>query len=407
MNFYESLRTALSSLTANKLRSILTMLGVIIGVAAVVSMVSLGQGTRMQITEQIGELGSNVLTVVPGRTRPRPGMAVQAAQPSRDFNYQMYSDLKHMVEEEYIPDIIRVGSEINSSSIVTFQRENIRSTVVGTTPNYPDIQNFFPQTGRFFTSFELENASRVIVLGKTVAEELFGTSTNALGKNVRVGNVSFTIIGVMEPKSAFGRDLGDRVFVPITTAQRRLTGVRTIQSITVQTATAADTRPVTSYIEGFFTRRLGGDDQYSIINQQDILDTIDQVTGTVTLLLAGITGISLLVGGIGIMNIMLVSVTERTREIGLRKAIGARPSDIMTQFIIESSTLSGLGGIIGIMLGVLGSIVISRLSDMTTLVSLESAVIAFLVAVGVGLFFGIFPARRASRLDPITALRYE
>jgi len=407
MNFYESLRTALSSLASNKLRSVLTMLGVIIGVAAVVSMVSLGQGARVQITEQIGELGSNVLTVVPGRARPRPGMAVQAAQPTRDFNYQLYSDLKRMAGEKYIPGITQVGSETNSSAIVTYQRENVRSTVVATTPNYPDIQNFHPQTGRFFTSFELENASRVVVLGEAAAEDLFGDPTLALGKNVRVGNVSFTVIGVMEPKSAFGRDLGDRVFMPITTAQRRLTGERTIGNITVQTATAADVTPVTGYLEGFFTRRLGGDDQYSVINQQDILDTIEQVTGTVTLLLAGITGISLLVGGIGIMNIMLVSVTERTREIGLRKALGARPSDIMTQFIIESSTLSGFGGIIGILLGVLGAITISRLSEMVTLVSLESAAIAFLVAVGVGLFFGIFPARRASRLDPITALRYE
>ncbi|HSV32445.1 MAG TPA: ABC transporter permease [Atribacteraceae bacterium] len=410
MNLLESFRTATYSLSSNKLRSFLTMLGVIIGVAAVVSMVSLGQGARVQITQQIGDLGSNVLTVAPGRFQMRPGGMIQSGADvaARDFEYSLYQDLERVAGEELLPHGIRsLMAESRLSSIVSHRHETVKTTIVGTTPNYPDIQNFRPSLGRFFSLVDLEAMNRVAVLGSTVAEELFGESNFALGQSVRIGNVNFTVIGVMEPKSEFGQDLGDRVLVPITTTQKRLTGSRLIQSITVQTVSTAAVPQTESFLNWFFTRSLGGEEHFSVFNQQSILDTITEVTGTITFLLGGITGISLLVGGIGIMNIMLVSVTERTREIGLRKAVGARPSDILLQFLIESSVLSGLGGIIGIILGIVTSRGIARLSQWETLVSIESVVIAFGVSLAVGLFFGIFPARRASRMDPINALRYE
>jgi len=219
--------------------------------------------------------------------------------------------------------------------------------------------------------------------------------------------VSFEVIGVMEKKSMGPQDLGNQIFVPLTTLQKRLTGSRYIQSITIQADSSEDINTISQSVEKFFLRKLGDIDRFNIMNQQDILDTINQVTGTITLFLGAITGISLLVGGIGIMNIMLVSVTERTREIGLRKAIGARPNDILFQFMVESSVLSCLGGVLGIIFGAIGARLIGNFTQWVTKVSLSSIVISFGVSLAVGLFFGILPARRASKLDPITALRYE
>lgn len=403
MNLSETLHSAIASILSNKLRSFLTMLGIIIGVAAVVAMTSLGEGTTEEIVGQIGSLGSNQVTVIPGRSRGVPGMPVFSRGGSNILKWEYYLQLRDF----NLPGIKNIIAENTTAFTVTYGRESISTRVVGTTPQYPEVRNFNVDIGRFFDQKELDNAERVVVLGKTVAQDLFASPEEALGKTIRVGRMTATVVGIMEEKSSGFQDLGEQVFIPITTMQKRLTGSEYVQSITVQTETEEDLDFVAEFLETFFTNRLKDPEKFSIINQQDILDTINQVTGTMTLFLTAITGISLLVGGIGIMNIMLVSVTERTREIGLRKAIGARPFDILAQFVIESSLLSALGGIIGIILGILISEVISKFSSYPSIISVEAIIIAFSISVGVGLFFGIYPARRASQLDPITALRYE
>jgi len=402
LNLSETLQSAIASILSNKLRSFLTMLGIIIGVAAVVAMTSLGEGTTEEIVGQIGSLGSNQITVIPGRSRGIPGMPV-ASRGGNMLEWEHYLQL----QDFGFPGIKNVIAENTTSLTVTHGRESMRGRVVGTTPQYPEVRNFKVDMGRFFNQKELDNAERVAVLGRTVAQDLFSSPEEALGKKIRVGRITATVVGVMEEKSTGIQDLGEQVFIPITTMQKRLTGSKYIQSMTIQTETEEDLDFVAQFLETFFTNRLKDPEKFSIINQQDILDTINQVTGTMTLFLTAITGISLLVGGIGIMNIMLVSVTERTREIGLRKAIGARPFDILAQFVIESALLSAIGGLIGIVMGIVGSQVISKFTSYPAIISVEAIIIAFSISVGIGLFFGIYPARRASQLDPITALRYE
>ena len=403
MNLMESLMTAISSLSSNKARSFLTMLGVIIGVAAVVAMVSVGEGARMQVTSQIGDLGANLVTVTPGRIRALPGMAFGARGGFNILTYSHFTELK----QAGLPGVVAILAETSTRKVVRYGKNSTTTTVIGTTPEYCDARNFHVEPGRFFTQYDLDQMTCVAVLGRTAAEDLFGIAEAALGKIIRVGNVNFRVVGVMEDKTMWGGDLGDQVFVPLTTAQMRLTGNRYLQGITVQATSPENTRLLYNRLYGFFLRKLKDPEKFTITNQQDILDTIEGVTGTLTLLLGAITGISLLVGGIGIMNIMLVSVAERTREIGLRTAVGAKPRDILAQFIIESSTLSGVGGIAGIILGIGLARLIARFSNWPTTISFTSIGIALCVSIGVGLFFGIYPAQRASRLSPIVALRYE
>ncbi|NPV53085.1 MAG: FtsX-like permease family protein [Firmicutes bacterium] len=404
MSFLESLRTAVSCLAANKLRSFLTMLGIIIGVGSVVAMVSIGEGARHRVTSSIGSLGSNLVTVMPGRVRALPGMAFGARGSPDILTYSHYLELK----EERLPGVASITAQSSVRKVARHGKNNATTTVVGTTPEYCEINNFKVERGRFISDYDLNNMTRVVVLGRTVAADLFGSAENvSLGATIRLGDVNFTIVGLMEEKRQGWRDLGDQVFVPLTTAQKRLSGSRYIQSIGVQALTPQDTGLVAAGLERFFMRRLGDPEKFSITNQQDVLQTVENATNTLTLLLAGITGISLLVGGIGVMNIMLVSVAERTREIGIRKAIGAKPLDILGQFVIEASMLSSLGGIVGIILGIAGSRGISHLGGWSTVVSIRSVAIALAVSVGVGLFFGIYPAQRAGRLNPIEALRYE
>lgn len=403
MNLAESFMTAISSLNSNKLRSFLTMLGVIIGVASVVAMVSVGEGARTQVTSQIGNLGSNLVTVTPGRMRALPGMAFGARGGFNILTYSHFLELK----QGTLFGATAILAESSTRKVIRYGKNSTTTMVIGTTPEYCDAHNFHVQLGRFFSQYDLDQVTSVAVLGSTAAEDLFGAVGAALNNIIRIGNVNFRVIGVMESKTMGGRDLGDQVFVPITTAQTRLIGNRYLQSITVQASSNRNTNIVYDQLYRFFLRKLKDPEKFTITNQQDILNTIENVTGTFTLLLGAITGISLLVGGIGIMNIMLVSVAERTREIGLRKAVGARPRDILIQFMIESSTLSGVGGIVGILAGAGLARLIARFSSWTTTVSLSSIAIALGVSIGVGLFFGIYPARRASHLSPITALRYE
>jgi putative ABC transport system permease protein len=394
----EKLQSAIANVLSNKLRSFLTMLGIIIGVAAVITMVSVGQGMRSNITSQIQSLGSNRLTIRPRFSRVPPGMGVMQRGGMNILTYDHYLGLLNA----QVNGIKNIGAQASTNKVVTFGKENTRTSIIGTTPNYPDLENFKPAFGRFFSQYDLDHMTRVVVLGQTVAEDLFG------GKKIKIGDVSFTVIGIMEKKTSMGMDRGDQVFIPITTAQKRITGSKYIQTITVETNTIEDMDSVSDYLEAYFLRKLDNNpNKFDIMNSQDILDTVTSVTGSITLFLVIISGISLLVGGIGIMNIMLVSVTERTREIGLRKAIGAKTTDILSQFMIEASVLSFTGGLIGIILGILSSFVLSRFSSWNTTISWPSIMYALGISVAVGLFFGIYPARRASQLNPITALRFE
>lgn len=403
MNLAESFRTALFNLLANKLRSFLTMLGVIIGVASVVAMVGLGQGMRAQILAQLTSLGSNILTVIPGRVRQGPGSFFMARGGGDILEYEYFRELR----EAAFPGIRTVTTETMASFVVTAGRESVVVNVVGTTPEFLEVRNFSLLQGRSFNGYDCSYSRRVAVLGHTVAQDLFGNPAASLGQSIRIGRNIFTVVGVLEPKTAGGQDLGNHIFVPLTTHQRYLTGNRYLQNIIVQVDAKENIPLVSAWLSDFFTRKIGNPEEFSILNQQDILETVESVTGSITLFLAIIAGISLLVGGIGIMNIMLVSVAERTREIGLRKAIGARPRDILLQFLLESSLLSLVGGGVGVLLGVLAGRSMASFSQFSFVVSPQVVALALSVSLVVGLFFGIYPARRASRLDPIAALRYE
>ena len=403
MNISESFRTAIFNLIANKLRSFLTMLGIIIGIAAVVTMTGLGQGMREQVVGEISSLGSNLLTVIPGRVRQTPWGFMRARGSFKVLKYRYLEELQNM----QLPGVRAITAELNTMKTVTYLGESTTVSIVGTTPEYLTIRNFALQQGRFFGDYDLRYARKVAVLGATVAQDLFGDPALALGKTIRIGKTNFTVVGVLESKTSMGQDLGNQVLVPISTHRQYLSGETYLQSITIQTVDQKDLDLVERIVRDFFTRKIGDAEQFDVLNQADILKTINTVTGSITLFLAAITGISLLVGGIGVMNIMLVSVVERTREIGLRKAIGAKPRDILFQFVIEASLLTLSGGVVGVILGILMGRVGARFTQWTFTISPGAAGLALSISLLVGLFFGIYPARRASKLDPIAALRYE
>ncbi len=403
MTFLVTIRVALRAIAANPLRSVLTMLGVIIGVGAVVAMVSIGQGARQAVTEQVQSLGSNLLTVFAG-TQQFGGVATtgQVRTLTREDG--------EAIQEE-VANVTGVSAEIQRQAQVVFREQNVFTQVSGVTPEFPDVRNFHPGTGDFITEEDMRRRTKVAVLGQTVASALF-PDTEPVGQQIKIRGVTFTVIGVMESKGATGFfDRDDIVFVPLSTAQRRLFGIDYVRTIYVQVASpGAMEAAQASLTEVLRARhRLGPerDDDFTIRSQADILQAFTGVSRTMTLLLGGIAAVSLIVGGIGIMNIMLVSVTERTREIGIRKAVGARTRDILVQFLIESVALSVSGGIIGILLGIIGSRLITRLAGWATLLSPQAVLLAFFFAVAVGVFFGLYPAQRAARLDPIEALRHE
>ncbi|MEN3187024.1 MAG: ABC transporter permease [Atribacterota bacterium] len=404
MNVSESFRTAAFNLMANKLRSFLTMLGIIIGIAAVVTMTGLGQGMRSQVIGEISSLGSNLLTVIPGRARQTPWGAVRTRG---SFNVLKYRYLEELINMR-IPGVKAITAEMSVPKTVVYARQSTTVNVTGTTPDYFTIRNFNLQYGRLFNGYDLFYTQKVAVLGATVARDLFGDNLpSALGKTIRIGNTNFTVIGVLESKTVMGQDLGSQVFVPLSSHRQYLSGSNYLQGIIVQTTTQENLGTVVDIIADFFSRKIGDREQFDILNQADILKTINTVTGSITLFLAAITGISLLVGGIGVMNIMLVSVVERTREIGLRKAIGAKPRDILFQFVIEAAILTLSGGVVGVILGMVMGKVGGRLSGWTFTISPGAVSLALAISFMVGFFFGIYPARRASRLNPIVALRYE
>lgn len=379
---------AMRSLAANRMRTILTMLGVIIGVAAVIALVSAGQGAQRTVSEQIDAMGSNLILITPASGQ------IRLENSDADFVLQRVSLLSRAMPVMQVN--VEVAWRSNSGTI----------PVQGVTHEFPAIRSFYPESGRFISAADVDTRRRVAVVGKTVVEDIFD-GKNPVGEILTIRGQPFTVIGVMEAKGqTFGTDNDNVVFVPISTLQR-LAGTRYVSAIYAQVRDIADTDTAVSQISAAFDSKFRRSNTVTVTSQKQLLDAVSTVTQTFTVLLGSIAGISLLVGGIGIMNIMLVSVTERTREIGLRKAVGAKNGDILFQFLIESSMLSGIGGIAGIALGGLVSKLVARFGNWTPYLSPLSVLGAFGFSIVVGVFFGLYPAARAARLDPITCLRYE
>lgn len=403
MNLLESMKMAGTTLVANKLRSSLTMLGIIIGNASVISLVGIGQGAQKLASEQFQSLGPNLLFIVPGSQETR----------STTLNLP-----KTLVLEDanaiatQVPSIQDVAPQINSRLLATYRNRNTNTAITGTTPAFLSVRNFDVERGRFITPLDLQRNNQVIALGSELAQKLFGNS-DPIGETVRIKNVSFQVIGVMEPKGTFlGDNQDDVAFIPVTTMANRLVGRTSPYGIELTfisvTAKNQDSIGAAKFqIENLLRLRhkITDEDDFTVRTQKDVLKIVGTITGGLTVLLAAIAGISLLVGGIGVMNIMLVSVTERTQEIGLRKAIGAQERDILIQFLIEAVILSAAGGIVGTLLGISVIQVVSMVSPLKAGISPVAILLSVSVSGGIGLFFGVVPARRAAKLDPIVALR--
>lgn len=403
MSLQRILRSAFSSVGGNKLRSGLTLLGVVIGVAAVISLMSIGRGSQAAITERIQSLGTNLLFVSPT---------------GADATLSL-DDAYALVDPVFAPSVGAVAPELNTSGPVVFGKESTTTQIVGVTPEYERVREADVETGTFISVVHVQNASDVVVLGSTVSETLFG-SRIPIGQIVKINGRQFTVIGILESSggTAFGNQ-DDRVLVPLTTAyfrlasQRNAQGEITVQTISAQITNVDDMDRAQDEISRVLRlrHRITGEDDFRITSQQDTLETLEETTETFVVFLGAIAGISLLVGGIGIMNIMLVSVTERTREIGIRKAVGAKRRDILLQFISEATILSLGGGVLGVLLGIGLSIFLDDRTvlgqSFQTVFSTDVAALALVVSAVIGLFFGIYPAIRAASLHPIEALRFE
>lgn len=406
MNLYESIRVSLQSLIANKLRSVLTMLGIIIGVSAVIILVSIGQGATASVTSQIQGLGSNLLTVQPGQATS--GGVSMGIGSSNTLKLPDVAAIK-----KFSPSVKAVAPSVSRNVQVVYQQRNTSTQLTGTTPEYVEVRAANTQIGRFFNESELNGSAKIAVLGTTVVQNLFGFSdVNPVGETIRINGIPFRIIGVMESKGTSGfMNQDDMIFIPITTAQERLIGNDSIRNIFIEAQSADQMEQASVEVRNALRRahKLSYDkpDDFMITNQADVLNTFQGVTQTLTLFLGGVAAISLIVGGIGVMNIMLVSVTERTREIGIRKALGARHTDLLTQFLIEAVVLSLVGGVIGIVIGAVGSFGLGRVLNISTTLSISAILTAFGFSGLIGVVFGVFPARKAAKLEPIEALRYE
>lgn len=402
--YKESFLMAWASLIANKMRSILTMLGIIIGVAAVIALVSIGNGVKQDIQNSISSLGSNLLMVMPGAPRT-PGVRPSAGS-MKSLKVSDYEAISKL-------DGVKAASPMtNGSYVVIYQNKNWTTSVSGVSYNYLDVNNWSMKSGRFLSEKNVQNRERVAVVGKTVVKNLFGDE-DPVGAEIRVKNIPFRIIGVLNSKGsgAMGNDQDDMVVIPYTTAMERVEGIDYLRMIYVVGKDENGIDRLQSDIENLLRVRHGikdtNLDDFNIQNMNSIMETMEETTGTLTLFLGAVAAISLVVGGIGIMNIMLVSVTERTREIGVRKALGATYSVIVTQFLIEAVVISLMGGIIGIILGIGSSKLIGMASGMSTVISIPTIVMSFAFSMAIGLIFGIYPARKAAKLNPIDALHYE
>lgn len=402
--YKESFLMAWASLIANKMRSILTMLGIIIGVAAVIALVSIGNGVKQQVSDSISSLGSNLLMVMPGAPRT-PGVRPTASS-QRSLKEGDYKAIAKL-------DGVAAASPFTSNSYVAiYQSNNWTTTVSGVSPSLQTINNLTMKDGRFITEKNVQNRERVAVVGSTIVKNLFGNE-DPVGKDIRVKNIPFRIISVLESKgnSSMGEDQDDVVYIPYTTAMERVQGVDYLRMVYVSANDDNGINRLQADIENLLRVRHNikdsNLDDFNIRNMQSIMETMQQTTSTLTLFLGAVAAISLVVGGIGIMNIMLVSVTERTREIGIRKALGATYNVIVTQFLIEAVVISLMGGIIGIIFGIGASQLISKFSGMSTVLSIPTIFLSFGFSIAIGLVFGVYPARKAARLNPIDALHYE
>jgi putative ABC transport system permease protein len=402
MLIFDLFKMAIRSLIANTMRTFLTALGMIIGVASVISMISIGEGARQQTLSTIAKFGTNIITIKPGKKKTRHVS-------SDNVNTLVLEDAEAI--NTHIPLITGVAAQVYRSAQIKYGNKNTNTTVRGTGIKYLKIANFTLDQGRYFSSQEVRSIRRVAVLGSTVVKNLFG-DINPIGKKIKVDGSNYLIIGSTIPKGALSWfDPDDQIFIPVTTAQKRLFGVNNIQSIDIQAEKIEDLEIIKERVDSLLRIRHGirktEESDFHVQNSSQWLNSWGDAAKTFTYLLGGIAAISLLVGGIGIMNIMLVSITERTKEIGIRIAIGAKKSEIMQQFLIESVLISFIGGGIGIMIGILISRTVSKIGGWDTIVSNQSIMIAFGFSVGVGIFFGYYPARKAANLNPIDALRYE
>ena len=394
---------AATTLVANKVRSSLTMLGIIIGNASVIAMIGIGEGAQKFVNNQVDSLGPNVLFILPGS----PEAQTQPVFPPQTL---VLADAEAIATQ--VPSVKEVAPTLNASELVSYRTKNASPSLIGTTPEYLTVRGFDIARGRFLTDLDIKRQENVVALGSELAEQLFGNE-NPIGKRVRVKNTSLQVIGVMQPKGTnFGSNQDMSAFIPVTTMANRIVGRSSpygiqVTFISLSVKNQENMKAAQFQIENLLRLRhkITDEDDFTVRNQQDLMNTLGSITGALTLMLAATAGISLLVGGIGIMNIMLVSVTERTKEIGLRKAVGASQGDILFQFIIESVILSIAGGLAGTFIGVSGVLLLGVVTALETGIPVGAIIVACGVSGAIGLFFGVVPARQAAKLDPIVALR--
>ncbi len=406
MDLSNLFKIAVRALVRNKLRAVLTMLGIIIGVGSVIAMLAIGQGSKKKIREEMSSMGTNMIMIMPNYQR-RGGVSLGASSSM----VLKYSDVTTIRNEA--ASVAYVSPEIRSSGQVIYGNQNTQTTVYGVSEEYLDIRKLTVDNGRIFTQAEIRSMSKVCILGQTVVENLFGKDADPVGMVIRIKNLPFEVIGVLMDKgeSGMGMDQDDLILAPYTTVQRRLAAIDYINGIyasaTSETKSAMAMEEVKEILRRTHKLRESDEDDFRIMSQSELIETVSSITDVMTYLLGAIAGISLLVGGIGIMNIMFVSVTERTREIGLRMSIGGRSRDILRQFLVESMLLSILGGILGVIFGYIVAKVAGSIMGNPTVVTSQSVMLAFAVCFAIGVFFGWYPAKKASGLNPIDALRYE
>jgi putative ABC transport system permease protein len=407
MVFADLLEEIYISLASNKSRSGLTILGIVIGIASVITMVSIGQGSTASIQSSIESLGSNLLVVSPGSQKSFGSMVRNSSGSASTLTL---ADAEAIKSE--ISNLKNIAPVISSRKQAIYKGNNTNVSIYGIDTTYQTVKSIEVSMGSFLTGAQIENVAKVAVLGPTTRDTLFGENVDPTGLKIKISGTEFTVIGVTVSKGTSGMSSADDlIYIPITVAKHYFTGNNSVSTINVEVSDAKYMDQAETDIQTLLLTRHDIDNvdsaDFSIMNQADIMSTMSSISGTLTLLLGAIAGISLLVGGIGIMNMMLTTVTERTREIGLRKSLGARRKDINNQFLLESISLTFIGGIIGIILGLLASYLVSKFGGTTTVVTIQSVLLSFFVSAGIGIVFGYYPAQRASKLNPIEALRYE